>query len=223
MERSSIVISLLEKECDYIEIGIPSSFAKYDGPIIRRSYEIALKNAVVEQIIREIKTLNQANKIVLTYLNEWISKIDNENPLSSFNFILFPDLIIDYYDQFDELRNKMNLTLFVSPSVPDYIIKKVSQYSRPFLYLGIRPTTGVVLPVNIETLISRVKRLINNKLIVGFGLKDREEILLALKAGADGIAIGTSLISPFLKHNFVNALEKLKENINTYKEVISVV
>ncbi len=205
---------------DVFELGYPPNFAKYDGPLIRKSYskvKSVYKN--FSDLIAKSRSFTKKKIIVLTYLEDVHNNLDEflENiKYYGADGILFPDLLVDFSDNyFDYIKQvsekRLEPVIFVSPFVPDRLISKVSTLSSPFLYYGIRPTTGIVTPVGVGTLVKRVKNLIDNKLIVGFGLKGIDDIREALSAGADGIAVGTAYIEAFESMGLKGALDAVKK------------
>lgn len=204
---------------DIFEIGIPPKYAKYDGPVIRRSYKAVsgwLKDYITP--LKEVRKRVHVPILILTYLEDYLPVLDSF--LESLHEIgidgiLFPDLLIDYIDDYETYVKKikekgLKATLFTGPSLPDDLIIKVSKISDPFLYYGVRPTTGVILPVSVDSLIIRVRNLVQNKLVVGFGLNNFDDMRKALKAGADGVAIGTAFIEEIEKGGINSALELVK-------------
>ncbi|MGC8661295.1 MAG: tryptophan synthase subunit alpha [Nitrososphaeria archaeon] len=202
---------------DVLELGIPPKFAKYDGPTIRRSYAIAGKADYMNLIGRV-----GCRAVALTYLDG----LDLEkflDDIGGVEAVLFPDLLIDYTDKIEEVikvvRDKsLKSVIFISPSVPDAIIKSASQFADEFVYLGIRPATGVSTPVNVTNLVKRVRGMVNGKLIVGFGLKDNNEIAQAIDGGADGIAVGTSIMKVLEaqgESEAIDAVRRLKEYVSS--------
>jgi len=91
------------------------------------------------------------------------------------------------------------------------LIQQASLISDLFLYYGVRPTTGVIIPVSVDSLIIRVRNLVQNKLVVGFGLNDFNDMRKALSAGADGVAIGTAFIEEIERNGINSALELVKK------------
>ncbi len=191
------VVELIDKFADVIEIGYPPSFAKYDGPIIRRSYK---KVKGVKLDLLESVNVEKEKIVILTYYEDLRDKIDEFLRKASevAGGLLLPDLIIDFYDEVEGVVNKikewgLSPILFVSPTVPDAVIKRAGELTEGFLYLGVRPTTGVPLPVGVGELLDRVKALVEKPIVVGFGLK-KEEIREAIERGASGIAVGSAII-----------------------------
>ncbi len=203
----------------YIEVGIPPSFAKYDGPAIRRSYEYVKSLGInAENVLKIVAKNSSAPVIALTYLDDYVNNLDEfaEKMLSTgIEYVLLPDLLIDYVDMYRDIVNTLHkygikTTMFVSSSTPDKLIAEASKHSKPFLYFGLRPATGIPLPVDPVILVTRARKLVQNKLVVGFGLsiKDIEKVV---KAGADGIAVGTAIIEAIEKSDVEKALELVKE------------
>ena len=196
-ERFLEVLETVDKYADAIEVGYPPSFAKYDGPIIRRSYK-KVKGVKLE-LLKSSKVKSE-KIIVLTYYEDLRDRIDEFiNEVSEVaGGLLLPDLIIDFYEEVEKVANKikergLSPVLFVSPTVPDAVIKRAGEITEGFLYLGVRPTTGIPLPVGVGELLERVRALVEKPIVVGFGLK-KEELREAIEKGASGIAVGSAII-----------------------------
>lgn len=205
---------------NFIEIGIPPKFAKYDGPIIRKSYEHVKKmlgNDNYLPLIKRTREILSIPIIALTYMDDHINNLRQfmENIYSlGIDSLLLPDLLIDYIDIYEEVIEMaksvgLGLTLFSSPSMPDKLIERASIYSRFFLYYGIRPSTGIPIPIDPDKLVKRVRTVIKNKLVVGFGLSIND-IPRVIKAGADGIAIGSMLIDSIEKNGIEESIKIIK-------------
>ncbi len=194
---------------DDLELGIPPKFAKYDGPLIRRSYAAA-RNTDYMGLIKRVR----CKPIALTYMDG----LDVEkflNGISGAKAVLFPDLLIDFTERVQEIARKVNErslknVIFVSPSMPDAIIKSAVRFADEFVYLGIRPVTGVQTPVNVKGIVKRIREMVGGKLIVGFGLRDNEEIAQAIDGGADGVAIGTSIMRVLETSGEAEAIETVR-------------
>ncbi|QKQ99337.1 tryptophan synthase subunit alpha [Metallosphaera tengchongensis] len=218
-EYLKLVKGLVDAGSDILEIGLLPKYAKYDGPVIRRSYkQVSSWLRDFWGLLEETRRTVNVPIVILTYLEDWLSSLEetlNRLRIIGIDGILFPDLLIDFIDDYEKYvkiikKSNLNAIIFTSPSVPDPIIHKVSGISDMFLYYGVRPTTGVPLPVSVDSLITRVRTLVNNKLVVGFGLSDVNDMKKALLAGADGIAIGTAYIEEIEKHGVESAISLAK-------------
>jgi len=202
---------------DIVELGIPPRFAKYDGPLVRRSYQ-HVKSLGVDywELLREARKIIRIPIVVLTYLEEFeksFTELVNKLRNIGVDSLLMPDLLIDYVDSYEkylDMARIVGVTLFTSPTMPDKLIKKIAPLSKLFLYYGIRPATGIPIPIDPIVLIKRARTLVNNKLVVGFGLS-LNEIADVMKAGADGIAIGSALIQLIDSSSIEAVVELLKE------------
>lgn len=203
---------------DVVELGIPPRFAKYDGPLIRKSYE-HVKSLGIDYwaLLKEARRAVEVPIVVLTYLEEFenifASLVDKLNSIGV-DSLLLPDLLIDYassYENYLEMARDVGVTLFTSPSMPDKLIERVAPLSKLFLYYGIRPATGIPIPVDPVVLVKRVRALVKNRLVVGFGLS-LNEVVDVLKACADGIAVGSVLIQ-LIESSGVEAVVKLLKEL----------
>ncbi|MEL9969652.1 MAG: tryptophan synthase subunit alpha [Metallosphaera sp.] len=214
------VKGLVDSGSDILEIGLLPKYAKYDGPVIRRSYkEVSKWLKDVWSLLEETRRAVDVPLVILTYLEDWASSLpellDRMKDIG-IDGVLFPDLLIDYVDEYEryvkEIKSHgIKAVIFTSPSVPDPLIHKVSTLSDIFLYFGVRPTTGVPLPVGVDSLITRVRTLVKNKLVVGFGLSDVNDMVKAVKAGADGVAIGTVYIEEIERNGVNSAISLAKK------------
>ncbi len=217
-------LKYLEDKAELVEIGIPPSFAKYDGPTIRRSYEKVKKMGITLDNFQEL--MNEACKlfpperlIAMTYYEDVKERFEKFIGKVCAGGLLFADAVIDYVDEIEEITKKSrergkDVVYFVSPTTPDHIIRKVGELSNPIVYLGVRPATGIPLPVGISNLLNRVKALVNKPIVVGFGLK-LEEVPEALRSGASGIVVGSAFVKA-LDESF----EKFKERVEEYLKVM---
>jgi len=194
---------------DDLELGIPPKFAKYDGPLIRRSYAAA-RNIDYRDLIKRVR----CRPIALTYM-EGLDVEKFLDDISGTKAVMFPDLLIDFTERVQEIarmvkERSLKNVIFVSPSMPDAIIKSAARFADEFVYLGIRPVTGVQTPVNVRGIVKRVRGIVGGKLIVGFGLRDSEEIAQAIDGGADGVAIGTSIMRVLETSGEAEAIEAVR-------------
>jgi tryptophan synthase alpha chain len=202
---------------DAIEIGIKPRIAKYDGPVIRRSY-LAATRCTRKDLIAMVSGLS-SYLVALTYLDDLIDDELRLMKSSGYSAVLIPDLIIDYPERLADTaqlvnRNGLKNALFVTPFTPDSYIDAASRLADAFLYLGIRPSTGVPTPVDVGKIVKRIRERHRGKLVVGFGLSE-SEIKVALSSGADGIAVGSSIVSALEKDR-----EKALELVKRLREVV---
>ncbi len=217
-------LEYLKDKAELVEIGIPPSFAKYDGPTIRKSYEKVKKMGITIDNFEELmekacKVFPRERLIAMTYYEDVKDKFEEFVERVCAGGLLFADAVIDYVDEVEKITAKAkekgkDVVYFVSPTTPDHIIKKVGELSNPVVYLGVRPATGIPLPVGIPNLLNRVKALVQKPIVVGFGLK-LEEVPEALRSGASGIVVGSAFVKA-LDEGF----EAFKEKVEEYLKVM---
>ena len=218
-------LEFLKGKAELVEVGIPPKFAKYDGPTIRRSYDAVLEKGVslenFEEYLKDAcKVVPPERLIAMTYYDDVKEKYEEFLNKVCAGGVLFADAVIDFTDELEEITKKArekgkSVVYFVSPTTPDHIIKRVAELSDPVLYLGVRPATGIPLPVGIPNLLRRVKSLTDKYVVVGFGLK-KEEVPEAVKSGADGIVVGSAFVKA-LGESF----EEFEKKVEEYLELLS--
>ena len=218
-------LEFLKDKAELIEVGVPPKFAKYDGPTIRRSYDEVLQKGISLDNFKEYlddacKVVPPEKLIAMTYYEDVKDRYGEFLEEVCAGGVLFADAVIDYIDEIEKIVEKAkergkSVVFFVSPTTPDHIIKRVAELSDPVLYLGVRPATGIPLPVGIPNLLRRVKSLTNKYVVVGFGLK-REEVSEAIRSGADGIVVGSAFVKA-LKEGF----EVFKKKVEEYLELLN--
>ena len=207
---------------DYVELGIPVKNPYYDGPKIRTTHGSSIEHFKPDEMRNEIKELQ--NKGLKTYTLTYLNSIEKDQETgiknlkdSGFEGVIFPDLLIDYYDtREDTLRimDQENLSLipFFTSSTPDGVVHEMLERTSSWVYHGIQPSTGVNVPVDTEKTGERIRRISGSReIIFGFGISNTEDARRVMESGADGIAIGSMFID-YLKRGDVEGFKKvLKE------------
>ncbi|TRM81406.1 tryptophan synthase subunit alpha, partial [Sulfolobus sp. A20-N-F6] len=90
------ITSLESAGADVLELGIPPKYAKYDGPVIRKSYDrVKTQIKDIWRLMRQVRDSLSIPIVALTYLEDWINELKTfldklrENGI---NGVLFPDL-----------------------------------------------------------------------------------------------------------------------------------
>lgn len=208
---------------DYVELGIPVSNPYYDGPKIRTTHGSSIKHFKIEEMHKEIRELkNKGIKpYALTYLNSM--EKDPESGIknlkdSGFEGVIFPDLLIDYYDtKEDTIRtlNQENLSLipFFTSSTPDSVVEAMLEKTKSWVYHGLQPSTGVNVPVDTMKTGERIRKISGSReIIFGFGISNADDARMVMESGADGIAIGSMFID-YLNRKDLEGFKKIIEEI----------
>lgn len=200
------ILSILS-ECGVriFEFGVPLACPKYDGPIIRMSYKRALENGItLERVFSLIKSFHVDHKIVFTYfdyaINVGLNKFAEMVLEAGAEGILFPDLLIDYPEDLDTYirfcgEYDLEPIFFITSSFPHRLVSKLTMLDPALIYLGLMASTGILLPITISRTIKIMRDLVGRTpLLVGFAISEPSQVSDCIKAGADGVVVGSSII-----------------------------
>jgi len=207
IEATLSTVSLLaENGCDMVELGIPFSDPIADGVTIQKASSLALKNGVTpERCLAVARELKQRVAIPLTFMSYFnpILHYGQENfcndcGSSGIDGLIIPDLPPDEGGELESLTQKHNLDLIylLSPTSTEERIHLVAQKSRGFIYLvSVTGVTGArsALPSDLIVFLSRVRKISNQPLCVGFGISTPEQAG-QVAAVADGVIMGSHII-----------------------------
>ncbi|MEM1515182.1 MAG: tryptophan synthase subunit alpha [Thermoproteota archaeon] len=226
--NDDVIRTLSECGIRVFEFGIPFARPKYDGPTIRASYKRALKSGVtLEETFSIIRSLYADHKIVLTYFEyalktglERIMELALEAGIES---ILFPDLLIDYLEELDTYmmicrEYDLEPVFFITSSFPHKLISKLAEMDPAFIYLGLMASTGILLPITVSRTIKIIKGLIGRTpLLTGFAISEPHQVSNCIRAGADGVVVGSAIIRLLCNYN-----ERVTEqkSLNGLKEYV---
>ena len=213
---------------EYLELGIPTDHPYYDGPVIRKTHGKAKENYsedMLEEIVKEANSRN-IRVYTLVYYNHFVGR-EGEflGKLKSMGFCgaIVPDLLTDYFSERNQLISEMDkfgmaLIPFFTSSTPDSVIRDIAGKTNGWIYHGLQPSTGIKVPVSTDLIVSRIKELCpGREVIFGFGINSKDEIIDLKKSGADGIAIGSTLVPCMESMDldcFRSKIRMLEEGVN---------
>jgi tryptophan synthase alpha chain len=203
------VISRLEKSnVDFIEVGLPYSDPLADGPTIQDSSQIALENGInLDVIFEQLMTIKETNKtplVLMGYLNQLLKYVEHKFCQKvvdcGINTMIIPDLpMVEFENHYQELFKKYGLTnvFLITPHTSEDRIRKIDALTDAFIYVvasaSITGAKGDISNQQIEYF-ERIKSMnLQSKLIVGFGISDKETFTIACKY-ANGAIIGSAFI-----------------------------
>jgi len=228
--NEEVIGTLSSSGVDLFELGIPTTMTKYDGPAIRASYRRALESGVDERrsisLIREVKGLG--GSILFTYYDVALAcgleGLMSNVAEAGIECILFPDLLIDYPEDLESYiklceRYDLEHAFFITSCFPHHLIVKLAKLEPAFIYLGLMPSSGILLPIAISRNIGIIKGLIGEvPLLVGLGLSSPQQVGLCISAGADGVVVGSTILRILAEGSEV---AKLKIFISSLREALS--
>lgn len=209
LDRTVEYIKALEAGgLDVLELGVPFTDPIADGPVLQAAHARALRQGVTMhtalQVVRELRKSSELPILLMTYYNP-IYRLGEESfarrcSETGVDGVIVPDLPIEEAASWVNQARKYGLAriFFVTPETDNERVKKICEFASGFLYLVSRyGTTGAseTLAPTVLPLIERVKPLLPEdlRLAVGFGLSTRAQIEAVVRAGADGVIVGSAL------------------------------
>jgi tryptophan synthase alpha chain len=233
---SANAASLIEGGADVLEVGVPFSDPVADGPVIQAAGMRALSaRATPHRIldtIGELSTQFTVPIVVLTYYNPILAmgvqqfmKNASDNGV---NGVVVPDLPLEEGDRFRDIALKHNLdSIYIAaPNTSANRLQSIAGKSKGFLYLvslyGVTGPRDILSAQSLET-VKKVKSLTKGKIPIsaGFGISQPEHVSSLLRAGADGVIIGSALVRIVAEHldDPGEAQDRLKKQIRSLKQV----
>ncbi|WP_104384932.1 tryptophan synthase subunit alpha [Sphingobacterium sp. HMA12] len=222
-----IAKKLEEAGADFLEIGFPYSDPVADGPVIQHSSEVALANGMtVKKLFEQLRELRQQVKIpvfLMGYVNPVIQfgveKFCEECKNVGVNGVIIPDLpMYEYEDLYKETFEKNGIAniFIVTPQTSTERIRKIDSLSNSFIYLlSSNATTGKTLDVGEDTnaYFKRIHDLqLNNPLIVGFGISNKEAFQKASQHTA-GAIIGSAFVKRLGEKDYMDQIPDFIKSI----------
>jgi len=197
------VTSLVRGGADIIELGLPFSDPTADGPTIQAGIERALNGGMTPDIyFRTVSSLKMhIPLVVMTYYNiifkRGLEKFVKDCVTSGISGIIVPDLPPEESGELAGFckENEVDLIFLVAPTTTDDRLKRILEEGKGFIYLVARlGVTGVRADVAISTrdLINRVKT--TTPKAVGFGISSGRQAEEIIRAGADGVIVGSAFV-----------------------------
>ncbi len=212
---------------DLIEVGMPFSDPIADGPVIQQSSNVAIRNGmnlnVLFNQLSEIRKYTQIPIVLMGYIN----------PVYQFGFknfidkmvscdldgLILPDMPLDEYESDLKIifeKNNLSFISLITPNTSEERVIKIDKNSSGFIYVvSSSSTTGKRSEID-QNQISYFKRINNlnlkNKVLIGFGISDKETYLNACKYSS-GAIIGTKFIESISKGNLKKNIKKFISEI----------
>ena len=223
----AIIKTAIDAGADILELGVPFSDPIADGPTIQKA-DIRARNAGINvqkalRFIQEVKDYKDIPIGLLMYYNlvyqYGADKFFSDFHKAGVNSVLVADLSIDDADEIIKPARSAGLdTVFmVTPNTKPERMKLIASKTTGFIYtvslLGVTGSREKLSDV-IEGLVGRLKKLTSVPVCVGFGISKPEHAAAIAQAGADGIIIGSKIVS-LIEENLGNR-EKMLGEVSTF-------
>jgi tryptophan synthase alpha chain len=203
-----IVKAAIESGADILELGIPFSDPIADGPTIQKADIRALRSGMTVKkalkFIQEIKDYKDIPIGLLMYYNliyqYGIEQFFRDFYRAGVNSVLVADLSIDDADEILQPAKSAGLdTVFmITPNTDTERMKLIASKTTGFIYtVSLLGVTGSreKLSDMVVGLVGKLKKLTNIPVCVGFGISKPEHAAMIAAAGADGVIIGSKIVS----------------------------
>lgn len=202
-----VMKALQQNGADLIELGMPYSDPLADGPVIQASSNVALTNgmtiATLFEQLKEFRKEIRVPVILMGYMNPVMQygfeKFCADAVKVGIDGLILPDLPeYEFETEYGAIIKKYGLDFIflVTPETSAERIVKLDELSSGFLYaVSSSATTGSNTDALIvEEYLKRLQSMhLKNKILVGFGIKDKTTFNAAC-AHANGAIIGTAFI-----------------------------
>jgi tryptophan synthase alpha chain len=200
--------ALIEGGTDILEMGIPFSDPVADGPTIQMADERALAAGMttdgVFAIVHEIRKTTNVPIVFLTYYNtvyhRGIDRFYREAHEAGVDGILIADMPFEESDEACQAasRHDIDPIFLITQTTSEDRIRKIAARARGYLYLvAVLGVTGVRDEVSAGAidLLRTVRKHSDLPLALGFGISTPGHARTCAAAGADGIIVGSAIVS----------------------------
>lgn len=219
----AVVKTAIDAGSDVLELGIPFSDPIADGPTIQKA-DIRARNSGMNvqralEFIRKVRDYKDIPIGLLMYYNliyqYGTGKFFNDCYQSGVNSVLVADLSIDDADEITSPAAKAGLdTVFmITPNAGTERMKLIASKTTGFIYtVSLLGVTGSreELSDMVEGLVRKLKDITTVPICVGFGISKSEHAAAVASAGADGVIIGSKIVS-LIENNLENKEKMLAE------------
>jgi tryptophan synthase alpha chain len=209
-----IAEALVDGSCDMIELGIPFSDPLADGATIQRASQRALESGITPQkcleVAAELRKQVNIPLLFMGYYNPILhygqEKFCATSRKAGIDGFIVPDLPPDEGGETEIVMKKhgLDLVYLVAPtSASEKRLKFIADRAQGFIYVvSLKGVTGARSAVSndLDEFISRVRRVTDKPLCVGFGISTPEQAQ-RVAALADGVIVGSRIIDIIEKSN----------------------
>ena len=236
-EATSLLVTkaLIDGGTDILEFGVPFSDPVADGPVIQRADERALAAGTnpdtIFRLVKAVREFSDLPIVFLTYYNvvhkRGIDRFYREAHEAGVDGILVADMPVEESAKVTEAAERYGIDpiFLVTQTTSDERIDRIVKKARGYLYLvAVLGVTGMRDQVSSEALalIGRVRKHTDIPLALGFGISSPEHAKTCAAAGADGVIVGSAIVS-IVERNLGNPKvmeRKLKDYGMRMKEAI---
>jgi tryptophan synthase alpha chain len=202
-----ILVAMAHAGATAIELGVPFSDPAADGPVIQRACERALARGVklhdVMEVARGAVATTGIPIVLFSYLNpllrRGLKRVAQDAADAALAGVLVTDLPAESAQGFSQALQSHGLDLvsLVAPTSSGQRIAQIAQHATGFLYaISVAGVTGTrqQLSADVSGLLSRIRRVTDLPVAVGFGISNAEQARQAWAQGADAVIVGSAIV-----------------------------
>ncbi len=203
-----IIKELPKNGTDLIEVGIPFLDPAGDGPTIEEASKRSVKNgATLKKVLKMIANFRQTDQItpliLMGYYNSvlhyGLEKFVIDAKENGVDGVLIVDLPIEEDGELYSYcqKHSFDLIKLITPTSDENRMKQIIKKASGFLYfISIAGITGTKSssPKENKKFISKIKKLTDIPVAIGFGIKNKQHVQEMSQIGANGIVVGSRLV-----------------------------
>ena len=220
----NMVLAAEKSGAAMVELGMPFSDPLADGPVIQESSRKAIENGVtinwILEMVSDIRKQSEIPIALMGYINPilkcGLTKSMESCSDAGVDGLIIPDLPPEEADDYvkSSKKNGISPILLVAPNTPEKRIQEISKLAEDLIYcvsiLGITGGRGSIGD-QLKSYLNRVKENSDCPFIVGFGIKEREDVV-GINQIAHGAVVGSAIIHEMQNSN--NPVEIIKNYID---------
>ena len=194
--------------CPYLEIGFPFSDPIADGPTVQKTSAEALGAGIdldtCFELTRQATENTGLPAVAMTYANlvfyEGLDVFCHRLKNSGGAGLIVPDLSFEESEPVKTAcqNHGLDLVSFIAPTSASDRRMEVASQAAGFLYLvSVRGVTGgaaTSVSEELKALIKELKTYSAAPVMVGFGIRQAEQVHQFIEQGADGVIVGSALL-----------------------------
>ncbi len=202
-----VLTALQQNGVDMVEIGMPYSDPLADGPVIQASGTRALQNGMtISALFEQLKDFRKSISlpvVLMGYMNPVLQygweRFCKDAAAVGVDGLILPDLpMFEFETEYGSILRKYGLDFIflVTPETTEERIRKLDALSSGFLYaVSSSSTTGKDKDMQaVNQYLQRLQAMqLNNPVLVGFGIRDRQSFQEACQF-TNGAIIGSAYI-----------------------------
>lgn len=202
-----VMKALQDNGADIIELGMPYSDPLADGPVIQQSNSRALHNGMtIHVLFQQLKNFRKEIHIpviLMGYMNPVLQygfeEFCKDAASVGIDGLILPDLPeFEFENEYGTIIKKYGLdfTFLVTPETSESRLRKLDALSTGFLYAvsSSATTGGQTDAIAVDNYLKQLSGYgLNNPILVGFGIRDKESFEAAGRY-THGAIIGTAFI-----------------------------